>query len=108
MGILRDFFGPTKERLKNFGQIFRAFFVTNFVARTKNFRANFVLQTCHPSETIRENRAIRANLRIDSHEFQGRKNHDSHRHDRIWRDFLHWIFSLLSPDLRGLVLLNCT
>ena len=23
---------------------------------------------------------------------QGRKNHDSHRRDRIWRDFLHWIF----------------
>ena len=23
---------------------------------------------------------------------QSRKNHDSHRRDRIWRDFLHWIF----------------
>ena len=23
---------------------------------------------------------------------QGRKNHDSHRRDRILRDFLHWSF----------------
>ena len=38
----------------------------------------------------------------------GPKNHDSHRRDRIWRDFSPLDFSLLSPDFRGLVLLNCT
>ena len=28
-GILRDFFGPTKDRLNNFGENFVAFFVRN-------------------------------------------------------------------------------
>ena len=32
---------------------------------------------------------------------QGRKNHDSHRRDRIWRDFLHWIFRYFLQILGG-------
>ena len=32
---------------------------------------------------------------------QGRKNHDSHRRDRIWRDFLHWIFHYFLQILGG-------
>ena len=39
---------------------------------------------------------------------QSRKNHDSHRRDRIWRDFLHWIFRYFLHFFWGLVLLNCT
>ena len=34
-------------------------------------------------------------------ENQGRKNHDSHRRDRIWRDFLHWIFRYFLQILGG-------
>ena len=33
--------------------------------------------------------------------FQGRKSHDSHRRDRIWRDFLHWIFRYFLQILGG-------
>ena len=33
LGELGDFFGPTKQRLKHFGENFRAFLVRNFVAR---------------------------------------------------------------------------
>ena len=32
---------------------------------------------------------------------QGRKNHDSHRRDRIRRDFLHWIFRYFLQILGG-------
>ena len=32
---------------------------------------------------------------------QGRKNHDSHRRDRIWRDLLHWIFRYFLQILGG-------
>ena len=32
---------------------------------------------------------------------QGRKNHDSHRRDRIWRDFLHRIFRYFLQILWG-------
>ena len=39
---------------------------------------------------------------------RGRKNHDSHRRDRIWRDFLHWIFRYFLQILGGSVLLNYT
>ena len=35
-GIFRGFFRPTEQRLKNFGEIFGAFFVRKFVARTKS------------------------------------------------------------------------
>ena len=38
-GILRDFFGPTKQRLKNLGEKFGAFFVRNFVAQKNIFCA---------------------------------------------------------------------
>ena len=34
-----DFFRPTEQRLKNFGEIFGAFFVRKFVARKKSFVA---------------------------------------------------------------------
>ena len=37
---------------------------------------------------------------------QGRKNHDSHRRDRIWRDFLHWIFRYFLQILGGLTKLH--
>ena len=40
--------------------------------------------------------------------FRAERNHDSHRRDRIWRDFLHWIFRYFLQILGGLVLLNCT
>ena len=43
-GIL-GIFGPTKSRLKNFGENFGAFFVGDFVARKKIFRANSI---CSP------------------------------------------------------------
>ena len=33
--------------------------------------------------------------------FRGRKNHDSHRRDRIRRDFLHWIFRYFLQILGG-------
>ena len=33
--------------------------------------------------------------------FQGRKNRDSHRRDRIWCDFLHWIFRYFLQILGG-------
>ena len=33
--------------------------------------------------------------------FQGRKNHDSHKRNRIWRDFLHWIFRYFLQILGG-------
>ena len=36
------------------------------------------------------------------------RNHDSHRRDGIWRDFLHWIFRYFLQIFRGLVLLNYT
>ena len=36
-GILRDFFGPTKQRLENFRGNFGAFFVREFVPRKKSF-----------------------------------------------------------------------
>ena len=42
----------------------------------------------------------RATLRI-VYVIQGRKNHDSHRRDRIWRDFLHWIFRYFLQILGG-------
>ena len=32
---------------------------------------------------------------------QGRNNHDSHRRDRIRRDFLHWIFRYFLQILGG-------
>ena len=44
-------------------------------------------------------------LAKETHEFfnnRGRKNHDSHRRDRIWRDFLHWIFRYFLQILGGL------
>ena len=47
-GILWAFFGSTKLRLKNVGENFGAFFVGEFVPPKNIFRANFVLQTCHP------------------------------------------------------------
>ena len=47
--ILRDFFGPTKSRLKNFGGKFRSIFHEKISASKKIFRSNFVLQTCHPN-----------------------------------------------------------
>ena len=40
--------------------------------------------------------------------YQGRKNHDSRRRDRIWHDFLHWTFRYFLQILGGLVLINCT
>ena len=46
-GILRDFFGPTEERLKNIGENFGAFFVRKFVAQKQIFRAKFALQKRH-------------------------------------------------------------
>ena len=30
-----------------------------------------------------------------------KKNHDSRRRDRIWRDFLHWIFRYFLQILGG-------
>ena len=48
-GILRDFFGPTKGRLKDFGENFGAFFVRKFVAPKTYFVPKFALQTCHPN-----------------------------------------------------------
>ena len=33
--------------------------------------------------------------------FGAEKNHDSHRRDRIWRDFLHWIFRYFLQILGG-------
>ena len=33
--------------------------------------------------------------------FRAEKNHDSHRRDRIWRDFLHWIFRCFLQILGG-------
>ena len=33
--------------------------------------------------------------------FQGQKNHDSHRRDRIWRDFLHCFFRYFLQILGG-------
>ena len=39
-GILWDFFEPTKQRLKNIGEIFGAFFVRKFVAQTGYFVQN--------------------------------------------------------------------
>ena len=46
-GNFAGFFWPTEQRLKHFGENSGAFFVTKFVARKKNFRAKFTLQTCH-------------------------------------------------------------
>ena len=39
-GIFRGFFWPTEQRLKNFGEIFGAFFARKFVARKKSFVQN--------------------------------------------------------------------
>ena len=49
-GNFPGLFWPTEQRLKNFGEIFGAFFVRKFVARKKIFRAKFTLQTCHPKK----------------------------------------------------------
>ena len=40
-------FFQTHKRLQNFGEIFRAFFMSKFVPRKKIFRAKFVLQMRH-------------------------------------------------------------
>ena len=42
------FAGATPERGLNFPEIFGALCVRQFKARKNVFRANFVLQTCHP------------------------------------------------------------
>ena len=39
-GIFRDFFWPTEQRLKKFGENFGAFFIRRFVARKKSFVQN--------------------------------------------------------------------
>ena len=40
-------------------------------------------------------------VQIFGGESRGRKNHDSHRRDRIRRDFLHWIFRYFLQILGG-------
>ena len=42
------FFRTHKIKAQKFGENFAAFFVRKFVPPKKIFRANFVLQTCHP------------------------------------------------------------
>ena len=51
-GILWDFFWPTKKG-SNFAGKFRSIFREKIRAWKKIFRANFVLQTCHPKKKER-------------------------------------------------------
>ena len=48
-----------------------------------------------------QNKGSKFSGEISEHVFQGRKNHDSHRRDRVWREFLHWIFRYFLQILGG-------
>ena len=47
VGILWEFFGPQKEKLKIFGGKYRSTFRKKIRSSKKIFRAKFALQTCH-------------------------------------------------------------
>ena len=58
-GISRDFFGPTKQRLTNIGEIFGAFFVTKLIAQKSMFVPNSLCRCA----TLSKLRIIRADFR---------------------------------------------
>ena len=68
-----------------------------FLANFENGKENLLKQQARSQKSTAEKSTVQKMPKN-----QGRKNHDSHRRDRIWRDFLHWIFRYFLQILGGL------